>query len=75
MCKAWQDMDQITIAAIEGHCIGGGAALVVSLGLGAPAAARRISAFPEIVSWAEHEPGLDPADAGAGWARRAPSRR
>ncbi|MDI1283678.1 MAG: enoyl-CoA hydratase/isomerase family protein, partial [Reyranella sp.] len=31
MCKAWHNMDQITIAAIEGHCIGGGAALVVSL--------------------------------------------
>ena len=31
MCKAWQEMDQITIAAIEGHCIGGGAALVVAL--------------------------------------------
>ncbi len=31
LCKAWQDMDQVTIAAIEGHCIGGGAALVVSL--------------------------------------------
>lgn len=31
MCKAWQDMDQVTIAAIEGYCVGGGAALVVSL--------------------------------------------
>ena len=31
MCKAWQEMDQVTIAAIEGHCVGGGAALVVSL--------------------------------------------
>lgn len=31
MCRAWQDMDQVTIAAIEGHCVGGGAALVVSL--------------------------------------------
>ncbi|MBS0540964.1 MAG: enoyl-CoA hydratase/isomerase family protein [Proteobacteria bacterium] len=31
MCKAWQDMDQVTIAAVEGHCVGGGAALVVSL--------------------------------------------
>src|SRR6478735_5627988 len=31
LCKAWQDMDQVTIAAIEGHCIGGGAALVVAL--------------------------------------------
>jgi enoyl-CoA hydratase/carnithine racemase len=31
MCKAWQDIEQVTIAAIEGHCIGGGAALVVAL--------------------------------------------
>ena len=31
MCRAWQEMDQVTIAAIEGHCVGGGAALVVSL--------------------------------------------
>jgi enoyl-CoA hydratase len=31
MCKAWQEMDQVTVAAVEGHCIGGGAALVVSL--------------------------------------------
>jgi enoyl-CoA hydratase len=31
MCAAWEEMEQVTIAAIEGHCIGGGAALVVSL--------------------------------------------
>jgi enoyl-CoA hydratase len=31
MCRAWQDMDQVTIAAIEGHCVGGGAALAVAL--------------------------------------------
>ncbi|MBM3647913.1 MAG: enoyl-CoA hydratase/isomerase family protein [Alphaproteobacteria bacterium] len=31
MCRAWQEMEQVTIAAIEGHCIGGGAALVVAL--------------------------------------------
>ena len=31
MCKAWEEMDQVTIAAIEGHCVGGGAALVVAL--------------------------------------------
>jgi len=31
MSRAWQEMDQVTIAAIEGHCIGGGAALVVAL--------------------------------------------
>ena len=28
---AWQDMEQITIAAIEGFCIGGGVALAVAL--------------------------------------------
>ena len=31
MCRAWYEMDQVTIAAIEGHCIGGGVALAVSL--------------------------------------------
>jgi enoyl-CoA hydratase len=31
LCKAWEQMEQVTIAAIEGHCIGGGAALAVSL--------------------------------------------
>jgi enoyl-CoA hydratase len=31
MCRAWEQMDQVTIAAIEGHCIGGGVALSVSL--------------------------------------------
>ncbi len=31
MCRAWYDMEQVTIAAIEGFCIGGGAALAVSL--------------------------------------------
>src|SRR5262249_2886057 len=31
MCRAWEDMDQVTIAAIEGHCIGGAAALAVAL--------------------------------------------
>lgn len=31
LCKAWEQMEQVTIAAIEGHCVGGGAALAVSL--------------------------------------------
>ncbi len=30
MCQAWEDLEQVTIAAIEGYCIGGGAALVVA---------------------------------------------
>lgn len=33
MCKAWSALEQVTIAAIEGHCIGGGVALAVSLDL------------------------------------------
>lgn len=31
MCAAWHGMEQVTIAAIEGPCIGGGVALAVSL--------------------------------------------
>lgn len=31
MCRAWWDMEQVTIAAIEGPCIGGGVALAVAL--------------------------------------------
>ena len=31
LCQAWEDMEQVTIAAIEGHCIGGGGGLVVSM--------------------------------------------
>ena len=31
MCREWYEMEQVTIAAIEGHCVGGGVALAVSL--------------------------------------------
>ena len=31
MCRAWWNMEQVTIAAIEGPCIGGGVALAASL--------------------------------------------
>lgn len=30
MCRAWEEMEPITIAAIEGHCVGGGVSLAVS---------------------------------------------
>ncbi len=30
MCKAWEELPCVTIAAIEGHCIGGAAALAVA---------------------------------------------
>ena len=30
MCAAWEALEQVTIAAIEGWCIGGGAALAVA---------------------------------------------
>ena len=31
LSRAWQEMEQVTIAAIEGFCIGGGVALAVAL--------------------------------------------
>lgn len=31
LCAAWESLEQVTIAAIEGYCIGGGAALAVAL--------------------------------------------
>lgn len=31
MCQAWEDIEPITIAAIDGYCIGGGVALSVAL--------------------------------------------
>lgn len=31
MCSAWENLDQITIGAIEGFCIGGGVSLTASL--------------------------------------------
>jgi enoyl-CoA hydratase/carnithine racemase len=31
LCRAWFEMEQVTIAAIEGPCVGGGVALAVSL--------------------------------------------
>ncbi|MEM6626951.1 MAG: enoyl-CoA hydratase/isomerase family protein [Pseudomonadota bacterium] len=30
MCQAWADLEQVTIAAVEGFCIGGGLALVAA---------------------------------------------
>jgi len=30
MCQAWESLEQFTIAAIEGHCVGGGVSLAVS---------------------------------------------
>ncbi len=30
LCKAWEEIEAVTIAAIEGYCIGGGSALAVS---------------------------------------------
>lgn len=33
MCRAWEEMEQFTIVAIEGHCVGGGVSLAVSCDL------------------------------------------
>ncbi|MBN1571834.1 MAG: enoyl-CoA hydratase/isomerase family protein [Deltaproteobacteria bacterium] len=56
MCKAWESLDQITIGAIEGFCIGGGVSLVSSLDFRVMAESSYIR-VPEIslgmnMSWA-----------------------
>jgi enoyl-CoA hydratase len=33
MCQAWEDLEAVTIAAIEGYCVGGAAALAAALDL------------------------------------------
>jgi enoyl-CoA hydratase/carnithine racemase len=33
MCRAWEEMPQVTVAAIEGFCLGGGVSLAVSCDL------------------------------------------
>jgi enoyl-CoA hydratase len=47
LARAWQDMEQITIAAIEGFCIGGGIALAVALDFRVMSRAAHIR-IPEI---------------------------
>jgi enoyl-CoA hydratase len=47
LAQAWQDMEQITIAAIEGFCIGGGIALAVALDFRVMSRAAHIR-IPEI---------------------------
>jgi len=46
LTRAWQEMEQITIGAIEGFCIGGGVALAVALDFGSWPA-MPISACPK----------------------------
>lgn len=47
MCRAWEEMDQVTIAAIEGLCLGGGVSLACSLDFRVMAESSQIQA-PEI---------------------------
>ena len=37
MCRAWEELEPVTIAAVEGWCVGGGAAIAVSCDLRAAA--------------------------------------
>lgn len=47
MCQAWEDVDAITICAIEGWCVGGGAALAAACDLRVMAESSRIY-VPEV---------------------------
>jgi enoyl-CoA hydratase/carnithine racemase len=47
MCRAWEDLDQVTIAAIEGFCLGGGISLACCLDFRVMAESAYVQA-PEI---------------------------
>ncbi|MCG8490672.1 MAG: enoyl-CoA hydratase/isomerase family protein [Sneathiellales bacterium] len=47
MCKAWEDLEPMTFAAIDGYCIGGGVALAVALDMRISAASAKYY-VPEI---------------------------
>lgn len=47
MCQAWEDVSAMTICAIEGHCIGGGAALALCTDFRVVGASAYLQ-FPEI---------------------------
>ena len=47
MCRAWEELEPLTIAAIEGWCVGGGAALAVSCDLRVASASATLY-VPEI---------------------------
>ena len=47
MCQAWENMSQVTIAAIEGYCLGGGVSLTVSCDFRVLGAGARLS-VPEL---------------------------
>lgn len=47
MCRAWEELEPITIAAVEGWCVGGGTALAVACDLRVAASSARFY-VPEI---------------------------
>ncbi len=52
MCRAWEDLPQLTISAIEGWCVGGGVALAVATDL-------RIAGQETVFSVPEIERGMN----------------
>lgn len=52
LTRAWQEMEQITIGAIEGFCIGGGVALAVALDFRVMAQG---DGYMRARDWARHE--------------------
>jgi enoyl-CoA hydratase len=47
MCQAWEDIQAMTLCAIEGHCIGGGAALAICTDFRVVGATAYLQ-FPEV---------------------------
>jgi len=48
MCQAWEDIPAVTFCAIEGHCVGGGAALAIAADFRVLGASAYMH-FPEVV--------------------------
>jgi enoyl-CoA hydratase len=78
LCAAWEGIEALTIAAVEGWCVGGGVALAVALDVRVAGGGCAVLC-PRDRTWHEHELGVlaphrQPGRPGAGQATGAPGR-
>ena len=59
LCQAWEDLEQVTIAAVEGYCIGGAAALALAWGM-VDSVTTTGGALVEARAWAAKVAALPP---------------